>query len=55
MHWMGGTTSSWFLMAFDHMVQFKDVALELLGAFALAGMGIGGLGSMLFVGKFLKV
>lgn len=55
MYWMGGTTSSWFLMAFDHMVQFKDVALELLGAFALAGMGIGGLGSMLFVGKFLKV
>lgn len=55
MNWMGGTESSWFMMAFDHLVLFQDVALEVLGAFMAAGMGIGGLGSMMFVGKFLKV
>ena len=52
---MGETESSWFMMAFNHLTLFKDVALKILGAFALAGMGIGGLGSMMFVGKFLKV
>lgn len=55
MSWMGETESSWFMMAFNHLILFKDVALKILVAFALAGMGIGGLGSMMFVGKFLKV
>ncbi|MBQ8917575.1 MAG: permease-like cell division protein FtsX [Oscillospiraceae bacterium] len=55
MNWMSGTESSWFMMAFEHLVLFKDVAPKVLGAFVAAGMGIGGLGSMMFVGKFLKV
>lgn len=55
MGWMGGTQSSWFLMAFEHLVPFKTVALQMLAAFAGAGMVIGGLGSMAFMGKFLKV
>ena len=55
MQWMGGTQSSWVMMAFSNLVPFKDVALELLGAFCVAGMGIGTIGSMLFMGRFLKV
>ena len=55
LNWMGGTESSWFMMAFEQLVRFEDVALKVLGTFVAAGMGIGGLGSMVFVGKFLKV
>ncbi len=53
--WMSGTQSSWFMMAFEHLVPFGSVALPMLGAFAGAGMVIGGLGSMAFMGKFLRV
>ena len=53
--WMGETQSSWFMMAFEQLIPFGKVALHMLAAFVAAGMGIGGLGSMMFVGKFLKV
>ncbi|MBP0962717.1 MAG: permease-like cell division protein FtsX [Oscillospiraceae bacterium] len=52
---MSGTQSSWFMMAFEQLVPFAKVAAEMLIAFLAAGMAIGGLGSMMFVGKHLKV
>ncbi|MBR5559603.1 MAG: permease-like cell division protein FtsX [Oscillospiraceae bacterium] len=55
LNWMGGTESSWFMMAFEHLVSFEQVALKMLIAFVAAGMSIGGLGSMMFMGKHLKV
>lgn len=54
-HWMSDTTSSWMMLAFANLIPFSKVAWQLLGAFLGAGMGIGGIGSMLFTGKFLKV
>jgi len=53
--WMGDTQSSWFMMAFEQIVPFSKVAVNMLVAFVAAGMTIGGLGSMMFVGKHLKV
>ncbi len=53
--WLTDNTAGWFTMAVEHMVVFKDIALPLFGSFAAAGIGIGTLGSMLFVRKYLKV
>ncbi len=53
--WLGTAPSSWLQLAYANMVAFDDVSLKLLGGFAAAGTGIGALGSMVFIGKFLKV
>jgi len=55
LNWMGDTQSSWFMMAFEHLIPFKQFAVKVLIAFVAAGMSIGGLGSMMFMGKHLKV
>lgn len=53
--WLGTAPSSWLQLAYSNMVSFDSVAFKLFGGFAAAGTGIGALGSMIFIGKFLKV
>lgn len=55
MEWIGGTSSSWLQLAYVNLVTFTDIAPVMLGGFATAGIGFGMLGSMFFVGRYLKV
>ena len=55
MQWVSQAPSSWLQMMYANFIPFNDVALYLLGGFAAAGVGIGVLGSMCFIGKFMKV
>ncbi len=54
-HWMSEAGSSWVSLAFTNLVQFSDVAPMIIATFAAAGVGIGVVGSMMFIGRFLKV
>jgi len=54
-NWLSQNTAGWFTAAIGHMIVFGEIALPLFGAFAAAGIGIGTLGSMLFVRRYLKV
>ena len=47
--------AQWIGQAYDSMIRFEDVALKLLCWFAGGGIGIGVVGSMFFVNKYLKV
>ena len=55
MQWVSEAPSSWLQMVYNSFVPFEQVAPLLLGGFAAAGVGIGVLGSMCFIGKFMKV
>lgn len=55
MDWMSGTGSSWLMMAYTHLVPFSTVQWNILGGFTAAGSAFGVLGSLFFVGKYLKV
>lgn len=49
------TTSSWLSIGPDSLVDFEDIAMYMLGFFAIMGSGIGMFGSVTFVRKHLKV
>ena len=53
--WLGGGTSSWLQLAYQHLVQFEDVAWRMLGGFCGAGAAFGMAGALFFVGRYLKV
>lgn len=53
--WMGSATSSWIQLVYQNLIQFEDIALKMLGGFCGAGAAFGIVGSMFFVGKYLKV
>lgn len=53
--WLSTAPSTLLQLAYINLVNFEDVSLKLFGGFAAAGTGIGALGSMVFIGKFLKV
>ena len=53
--WLSTAPSTLLKLAYTNLVNFKAVSLRLFGGFAAAGTGIGALGSMVFIGKFLKV
>ena len=55
LNWMPTSDAAWVGMLAGNVVPFKVVALPLLGSFLGAGTGIGALGSMLFIGKHIKV
>ncbi len=54
MQWLETAPSSWLQTVFDSFIRFQDVALLILGGFVAAGTIIGMMGSILFVGKYLK-
>lgn len=53
--WLVKNPVTWFGFLLDNMVVFKSVALQLFGSFALTGVTIGTVGSVIFVRKYLKV
>lgn len=55
---MGSISSSntgWIKTAYENMLPFKAVAVQMFAYFAAGGIGIGVFGSMFFVNKYLKV
>lgn len=54
-NWLSKDPVSWFTVMVENMILFKDIALPLFAAFAVMGIGIGTIGSMIFVRKYLKV
>ena len=55
LRWLGETGSSWLQMAYANLIPFDAMALKLLSGFAGAGVGFGVLGSLFFLGRYLKV
>lgn len=55
MDWMGTATSSWFQLAYPSLIQFEDIAWEMLAGFCGAGVIFGIAGSLFFVGRYLRV
>ena len=53
--WLLTTPMGWTHILIQNMVSFKTVAAKIALYFVLAGTAIGSFGSMIFVGKFLKV
>ena len=53
--WMGGAASSWLQLAYQNLIPFEEIALWVLGGFAGAGVAFGIVGSLFFVGRYLKV
>ena len=53
--WMSGSASSWMMMAYENLVPFTEIALPVLGGFAGTGIAFGAIGSLFFVGRYLKV
>lgn len=54
-HWASQSAFYWASLITGQLVAFKTVALRLYLYFLGAGVGIGALGSMFFVGKYIKV
>lgn len=55
---MGAISTShtgWIKTAYDNMLSFQAVAVQMFAYFAAGGIGIGVFGSMFFVNKYLKV
>lgn len=53
--WLCGSALAWAELITGQLVPFKSVALRLYASFLAAGIGIGGIGSVMFVGKYIKV
>lgn len=47
--------ASWIKSAYENMLPFPSIALQMLAYFSGGGIGIGVLGSMFFVNRYLKV
>ena len=54
-YWMDTSALTWADLVMGQLVSFKDVALRIYLSFLAAGSGIGAFGSVLFVGKYIKV
>lgn len=52
---ISGSTMGWIKTAYESLLTFQDVALQMFGYFAGGGIGIGVFGSMFFVNRYLKV
>ena len=52
---MEGSSTSWLSSAMGSVVDFKEVALPMTGIFVGAGTGMGVLGSLIFIRKYLRV
>ena len=53
--WLTGSALIWAELVTGQLVSFESVAIKLYLSFLGAGVAIGGLGSVLFVGKYIKV
>jgi len=53
--WLTGSALIWAELVTGQLVSFESVAVKLYLSFLGAGVAIGGLGSVLFVGKYIKV
>ena len=53
--WLTGSALIWAELVTNQLVSFESVAIRLYLSFLGAGVAIGGLGSVLFVGKYIKV
>jgi len=53
--WLATSAFSFISTLAAHMIPFSELAMQLFGLFILAGVGIGGLGSSIFVRRYLKV
>ncbi|MEG2203758.1 MAG: permease-like cell division protein FtsX, partial [Oscillospiraceae bacterium] len=54
-NWLTGSTLSWALLLLDNLVPFQEVAGRMYLIFLGAGIGVGAGGSVIFVGKYIKV
>lgn len=54
-HWVSQSAFYWASLIVGQLVTFKTVALRLYLYFLAAGIGIGALGSVFFVGRYIKV
>lgn len=55
MEWAGTVDSAWLQELYQYFIPFERVYKELLISFCAIGVGVGSFGSMVFVGKYLKV
>lgn len=53
--WVNQSAISWAALLSGHLVPFQSVAVRLYAYFVGAGVGIGAFGSVVFVGKYIKV
>ena len=54
-NWLGSAQLGWAEVLLNNFVEFETVASKIALYFTAAGTAIGAFGSMIFVGKFLKV
>lgn len=52
---VGAGQQSWMGFLYQNLVPFSQVAAPLYVGFTLGGVGLGAVGSMLFIGKYIKV
>ena len=55
MVWAGTVASAWLQVLYQYFIPFERVFKEVLVSFCAIGVGVGSFGSMVFVGKYLKV
>lgn len=55
MEWAGTVDSAWLQELYKYFIPFEQVYKGLLASFCAIGVGVGSFGSMVFVGKYLKV
>ncbi len=55
LYWLNNSALTWASMITDQLVPFKRVALQIYLVFLGTGVAISGIGSLFFVGKYLKV
>lgn len=55
MNILSETSSAWIAQAYGSMLPFDTIALQMLGYFCAGGIGVGVIGCMVFVNKYLKV